>query len=256
MNNRNEHIAVWRNQVHAALVVAKKDMMIYYFKAPVLIFGVILPVFFFLAFAVGRSVPVESIVPGMLAMALFFTASAVGPLVTPWERQAKTYERLVTSPASIESILVGDILAGMTFGIVLSLVPLTLSLLATEACISSACELALGVSLGALSFASLGVLLAAPSTESPSQVMMLSNLVRLPLIFISGIFIPVSQMPVWARWLAPFSPLSYCVDLIQIGFGKSGHFPIWLDLVALPIFVTGFFLLSRRLHLRSRRKPL
>ncbi len=46
---------------------------------------------------------------------LFFTASAAGPLVTPRERSAGTYERLVTSPASLGAILAGDVLAGTVF---------------------------------------------------------------------------------------------------------------------------------------------
>jgi len=72
--------SIWSDQIHAALVIARKDMRIYYLKPPVIIFGVIFPIFFFLAFAIGRPVPVADMVPGMLAMALFFTASAVGPL--------------------------------------------------------------------------------------------------------------------------------------------------------------------------------
>ncbi len=256
MTKRDEHGVFWGSQAHAAFVVAKKDVRIYYFKAPVLIFGVIFPVFFFLAFAVGRSVPVEEVVPGMLAMALFFTASAIGPLVTPWERQAKTYERLVTSPASMEAILAGDVLAGAAFGVLLSLVPLLVGLLASGARIASVDELVLGVVLGAVAFASLGVQLAAPATESPSQVMMLSNLVRLPLIFISGVFIPIGEMPMWGRWLAPLSPLSYCTDLIRGGFGESLHFPMWLDVAALLVFGAGFFLLARCFHRRSRHKAL
>ena len=87
-------------QAHAAYVIAKKDAVIYYLKPPVVSFGIIFPLFFYLAFAAGRNVPVQHMVPGIIAMALFFTASAVGPLITPWERQARTYERLVTSPAS------------------------------------------------------------------------------------------------------------------------------------------------------------
>ena len=88
-------------QAHAAYVVAKKDAIIYYLKPPVISFGVVFPLFFYLAFAAGRNLPADAMVPGIVAMALFFTASAVGPLVTPWERQARTWERLVTSPASI-----------------------------------------------------------------------------------------------------------------------------------------------------------
>ena len=49
--------------------------------------------------------------------------------------------------------------------------------------------------LGALAFAALGVLLAARSTDTHSEVMMLSNLVRLPLIFVSGVLVPIDRMP-------------------------------------------------------------
>lgn len=254
MNQRDDHGSFLRQQAHAALVVAKKDMMIYYLKPPVLIFGVIFPVFFFLAFAVGRPVRVEAMVPGMLAMALFFTASAVGPLVTPWERRARTYERLATSPASPEAILAGDVLAGMGFGVVFSLAPLVLGLAATDSRVTGALGLILGIVLGALAFASLGVLLAAPATDNPSQVMMLSNLVRLPLIFVSGIFVPIAQMPAWGRWLAPLSPLSYCADLIRGGFGQCHYFPMWLDVVALALFAAAFFVTARCLHRLARSK--
>ena len=115
-----------RRQAHAAYVIAKKDAIIYYLKPPVISFGIVFPLFFYLAFAAGRSVPAGTMVPGIVAMALFFTASAIGPLVTPWERQARTFERLVTSPASLEAILCGDVLAGMAFGALLSFVPLLL----------------------------------------------------------------------------------------------------------------------------------
>ena len=81
--SRHERLEVWRFQVRAALVVARKDVRIYYFKPPVVTFGLVFPLFFFLAFAVGRPVPLSSLVPSVLAMALFFSVSAVGPLITP-----------------------------------------------------------------------------------------------------------------------------------------------------------------------------
>ena len=37
-----------------ALVIAKKDILIYYSKGPVIIFGILLPIFLFLAFWIGR----------------------------------------------------------------------------------------------------------------------------------------------------------------------------------------------------------
>lgn len=39
------------------------------------------------------------------------------------------------------------------------------------------------------------------------------NVVRLPMMFKSGIFIPISQLPAWGRVISWFSPVSYAVDL-------------------------------------------
>lgn len=241
-------------QARAALVIAKKDALVYYLKPPVLTFGIVFPVFFYLAFAAGRAVAPEAMVPGIVAMALFFTASAIGPLVTPWERQARTYERLATSPASLGAILAGDMLAGAFFGAALTLFPIALGVAATPAAIAHAGALALGVVFGAAAFSALGVLLAAPATDTPSQVMMLSNLVRLPLIFVSGVFVPHAQMPSWGQWLAPFSPLSYSADLIRIGFGQAAYFGAGADVAALSFFAVALLVAARLFHARARAR--
>jgi ABC-2 type transport system permease protein len=234
------------------LVVAKKDARIYYLKAPVLTFGLIFPVFFFLAFAIGRAVPPGALVPGMLAMAVFFSASAVGPLVTPWERQARTYERLVTSPASLEAILLGDLLAAAAFGAAVSLIPLGLGLAVTSARVVGPGRLLAGVVLGAIAFGALGVLLAARPTDTPSEVMMLSNLVRLPLIFVSGVFVPLAELPAWSRWVGFLSPLSYCVDLVRASLGEAALFPPWVSAGVLVGFAATFVALAALFHRRRR----
>jgi ABC-2 type transport system permease protein len=252
----SEGAHTWRWQVHGALVVTKKDILLYYLKPPVLIFGVLFPLFFYLAFTMGRPAPAQTLVPGMIAMALWFTATAIGPLVTPWERAAKTYERLITTPVSLPALLAGDVLSGLIFGVCLSLVPIALGLGFTPVFIAQPLHLAAGVGLGALTFAVLGVLLAAPPTSGPSNIMLLSNLVRLPLLFVSGIFLPISRMPVWARWLAPISPLSYTADLMRSGFGESTYFPLWLCLAMLLIFTVVFFWGACRFHQQGRHKGL
>ncbi len=65
-------------------VESRRSVEVFFMKPPVIVFGIIFPIFFFLAFAVGRPISVDKMVPGMLGMALFFRSSAVGPLVTPW----------------------------------------------------------------------------------------------------------------------------------------------------------------------------
>ena len=275
-------------QLHAAYVVAKKDALIYYLKPPVISFGIIFPAFFYLAFAAGRNVPGETMVPGITAMALFFTASAVGPLVTPWERQARTYERLVTSPASLWAILLGDTSAGALFGIALALIPLLMGAVLAGSSVASVAALAAGrappveerttvdvpfvgtvdvgdsslvaatvltgIGLGAVAFSALGVVMAARATDTPAQVMMLSNLVRLPLIFVSGVFIPLGEMPAWGQRLAPFSPRSYSADLIRYGMGGTNYFPVAVSVCALLGFAAVFLWLALVLHRRSQAR--
>jgi len=252
----SEAVQTWRRQAHGVFVIAKKNALLYYLKPPVLIFGVLFPVFFFLTFKMGRPIAPENIVPGMVAMALWFTASAVGPLVTPWERRARTYERLISSPVSLRSILTGDVVSGLVFGACLSVIPIVLGLVLTDAAVTSVLLLVAGIVLGALSFASLGVLLAAPPASSPSNIMLLSNLVRLPLLFVSGVFLPIAQMPAWARWISPISPLSYAGDLIRSGFGQGAYFPVWLSLLMLSAFTAVLFWGACRFHARWRAKGL
>jgi ABC-2 type transport system permease protein len=256
MTVRREAPQSWRRQMHGSLVILKKNARLYYLKPPVVIFGVLFPLFFFLAFKMGRPIAAENVVPGMVTMGLWFTASAVGPLVTPWERRAKTYERLISTPVSLPAILAGDVLSGFVFGACLSVVPILLGLLLTDAFVVSAPLLLGGILLGALSFASLGVLLASPPASSPSNIMLLSNLVRLPLLFVSGIFVPIAEMPAWARWIAPLSPLSYAGALIRTAFGRPAYFPVWLSLLLLSLFTLAFFLASCRFHSKWRAKGL
>jgi len=256
MTVQSETVQTCRRQFYGSLVILKKNARLYYLKPPVLIFGVLFPVFFFLAFKMGRPIPAENIVPGMVAMALWFTSSAVGPLVTPWERSARTYERLISTPVSLPAILAGDVISGFVFGACLSVVPVLLGFILTDAYVENVPLLIAGIVMGALCFASLGVLLAAPPASSPANIMLLSNLVRLPLLFVSGIFMPIGQMPVWARWIAPLSPLSYATALIRSAFGRCAFFPVWLSLLMLFLFTLAFFLASCKFHNMWRAKGL
>lgn len=238
--------------LRVALVVAKKDALIYYFKAPVLIFGVLFPVFFFVAFAMGRPMSQEAIAPSMISMAVFFTASAIGPLVTPWERSAKTYERLLSCPLSLFSIILGDAVAGFAFGLILTAVPLAIVVLLIGARVAHWYLLLPGLVLSSFCFATLGTLLSSPSARAPSKIMMLSSLVRIPLIFISGVFVPLSAMPSWTRFVSPLSPLSHCVDIVRFSFGQTSFFPVWLNYLMLTAYSVAFLVVAEGFHRRAK----
>ena len=256
MSNSRVIAPAWRRELHGVCVIARKNAMLYYFRPPIIIHGMLLPAFFFLVFVVARRATPVTAIPGILAMTLCFTASAIAPMVTPWERRSKTYERLISSPISPFSIILGDVVASACFGLLIVGMGLALGLGLTDVRLVHPVMLGWGLPLSALCFGGLGALLAAPPTNNPSQIMMLCNLVRMPLIFISGVLVPLAEMSGWSRALAPFSPLSYCADVIRGAFGAELYFPLWLDVAALTLFCLAFLLAACFFHHHARAKAL
>lgn len=223
-------------------MVTEKNMRIYYYKGSVVIFGLLFPFIMFLTFFIGRDLDLVLFFPGFLGMMLFFSASSTGPLITPWEKREKTYERLVSLPVVIESIILGDVLSGAVFGFAITTLVWLVGSYLLHLPLANPAALVAALFLGALAFAALGTLLSSPATDTPSNIMMFSNLVRLPLIFVSGIFIPLSQLGDWA-WTNLLSPLTYLVDLFHTAINGDGVYSPFLDsavlVVVILIFVVG-----------------
>jgi ABC-2 type transport system permease protein len=238
-------------QVRRAWAIAKKDIRIYYLKGPVLIFGVFMPVFLFLAFLMGsRQLPLSFLVSGLVGMTLFFTATAVSPAIFPWEGQAKTLERLASCPVTIEAIVLGDMIASVLFGIAITAVTVAIGL-ALGLPLLHGVVLVAAVLLAACCFSAIGMLLAVPPTNVPSNIMMLSSLIKFPLVFISGIFVPLEQLPAWGLALAVCSPLTYFADLVRYAFTGASHFSVSIDLAALAVFTLVFTAVTMVLHRRT-----
>lgn len=231
-------------------MIAKKDVWIYYSKGPVIIFGLLFPLFLLLAFTIGRNVTIDELFPGLMGMAVFFTSTAVGPAILPWEARSRTLERLVCLPVAVWVILFGDVLASFAFGLAISIVPLIVSV-AMGVEVEHLLVLGVGMVLAAFCFASLSILLSAyPPTDVPATVMMLSSMVRFPLVFISGIFVPVEGLPDWARAISSISPLTYFMDLARYSTTGESFYSIHIDLAVLALYAALFLLVSVRLHER------
>jgi ABC-2 type transport system permease protein len=237
------------------MVTTEKNIKIYYTKAPVLIFGILFPVFMFLSFCLGRNLDFQLFFPGLLAMSLFFTSSSAGPLITPWEKRAGTYERLLSFPVTLNTIILADIIAGMIFGITINIIVLVFSMLFLDYSIN-VLLLIVGVILGSFCFSSLGVLLASPSAPNPSNIMMLSSLIRFPLIFISGIFIPLENLKGIGKVLSYFSPITYSVDILKYSLIGKHSIPIVFDVMILLIITLIFLLCANRFHRLNLMKGL
>ncbi|MEI6841829.1 MAG: ABC transporter permease [Methanomicrobiales archaeon] len=238
------------------IVITGKNMRLYYTKPPVLMFGLLFPLFMFFAFFVGRHLDLVTFFPAFLAMMLFFTASSVAPLITPWEKREKTYERLLSYPVTQDSIIMGDVLAGAIFGIGISFLVWIASAAFVPVSITNWGLFFLAFILGTLSCAALGTLLSSPASDSPPNVMIFSNLIRFPLIFISGVFVPLQQMEGLGLALAYCSPLTYMVDLFNAAITGISVFSPLIDCSVLAGVSFVFILVGRLIQKRNMMKGM
>ena len=239
-------------QLKRSLAISKKDLSLYYLKGPVLIYGLLLPAFLFIAFAVGRELSVSFLIPGLLAMGIFFTSSAISPVIIPWETRMRTFERLVSAPIALWAIILGDIIASFLFGLFISSFILLIGIILLGLDIVNLYLIA-GTLLASFCFSSLGLLISAPPTDNPSNIMMLSNLIKLPLIFISGVFIPIAKMGSF-KIVSYISPLTYYTDLARYSAQDISYFSPTIDLLILFSFSILFFTVAVKWHKKSFTK--
>jgi ABC-2 type transport system permease protein len=235
-------------QIKRSFAIAKKNMLIYYLKGPVITFGLIFPFFLIVAYMLGRNVPVKELYPGIMGMTVFFTATSVGPAILPWEVRSQTFERLIASPVAVWSVLLGDAEASFCFGLIISIITAFIAPLIGVSIMHLA-VFSLGLLFASICFATLSILLSSyPPTDTPGNTMMLASMIKFPLVFISGVFLPIQQMPEWGRLLAYFSPLTYYTDLVRYSIDGYSYFPVLIDLAVLLIFTIVFLFASIRIH--------
>lgn len=239
-------------QLRRSLAVTKKDLFVFYLKGPVIISGILVPSFLFIAFVIGRDFSLSFLIPCLLGMGLFVTVSSIGPVVAPWETRMKTFERLVSAPIALWAIILGDIIASLLFGLFITFFIFLIGIILLGVEIVSL-SLVIGTIMAAFCFSSLGLLISAPPTDNPSNIMMLSSLVKFTFIFISGVFVPISSMGKW-KVISYISPLTYYTDLARYSVEGTNYFSPVVDLLALLGFSILFFFIAIRWHKKSLTK--
>jgi ABC-2 type transport system permease protein len=235
-------------ELNAAWAIAKKDILIYYLKPNIIVSGMLFPLFMFLAFAVGHPAAPSVMIPGLIAITILFSASSIEPVSIPIERRMKTFDRLISAPISLHAVVFGESLSGFLYSLGIAFVPLIAGLLIFGTPVVSLLPLIAGLVLTAFCFATMGTLFAAYPTESPGDIMSMLNLVRLPLIFVSGVFIPLDEIPAAGQFVTYLSPLTYGNDLIHAAFAGTTTFPPLADIAMLCLFILIFQVAANRLY--------
>ncbi len=251
--SKESRFSTFKTQLKRSFIITKKDLRIYYNKPPVLIQGIFFPIILFFAFTIGRSISPIYLISGIIAMVLFLTSTSLGPIIFPWETIRGTFERLTTCPVSIKTILIGSIWSSFIYGLLFSSIPLVLGVIFLSSGLAINYFLIIaGMILSSLVFSSFSLIISSPPIRNPGNTMILQIFIKFPLLFISPLFMPINSIAT-----AVISPITYCLDVLNIGLGEVsafGSFGLLIDILVLIGLGFGFLFLAFAIHQKTLEK--
>ncbi len=158
----------------------------------------------------GTRTYLDFFVPGLLVMGSFFSASWCGLALLDRLRSG-FINRLLVSPISRTAIVLGYSVAlivsiwwQVSVVMITAVVmgwrpPMTFEFFAVIFVVITF----IGLAFSSLSFALTFV------GQHEDAIIPVLNFVQLPMLFLSGIFLPLSVSPVWVQWAAKFNPLGW-----------------------------------------------
>lgn len=185
---------------------------------------------------------VDFFVPGILAMSIM-NAGMIG-LATNFVsfRERGILRRIKVTPLPLWQFILTRIIASLAITLIASAVLIIMAMLVWGLDVRGNWLLILGVLiLGGLSFLGIGYAIAAVSRNVETAAAY-GNAITFPMLFLSGVFIPVSSMPGWLQPIARILPLRYLVDALRqpMMYG-NGLSAIWIPvLVLVAIFAICF----------------
>lgn len=190
----------------------------------------------------------DYLVPGILAMSIMQggVVGLSGAFVVMRERGI--LRRVRATPFPLTSFIGSRVATQLLVAVLQSAILLALARLVFGLRVDarSMPALALFVVLGSLAFLAVGFFIAGVSGRQEGAVA-LAQLVSFPMLFLSGVFFPLDQSPVWLQDLAKALPLSYLADGLRQVMVHGA--PLWSerwDVLALLVTAAVGLLLAVR----------
>jgi len=236
---------MWQDQMRGVYHIAIKDMKTYYLKPPAISWGMVFPLAWTLAFYLRNPGDFAELVPGLLAMTIIFSTTAAEAVVINFELRLGTLERLLLTPLSMTSVLLGKVLGGFLFGLMMT------AIVAAGAVIYLGLQpdfvgLALISLISLMVFSSMGALFSL-SVREVFEAQTLLNLPRFLMVFLCGVVYPVSALPDGLQLFSRLLPLTYTVQGLKASFFQEQGAVLAWDLIILFLFLILFLLPATRL---------
>jgi ABC-2 type transport system permease protein len=233
--------------------ILAKDFRTYYLKPPNISWGLIFPLawtgMFFIKSGSGLE-SISSILPGVIALSILFGTTSLLAVTVTFEKKNRSFERLLLAPIPLELLMLAKTSGAILFGVVNAFVPILMAAFLVDLGHVNWLVFIPAVVLISVASTFLGLFIAVAVSEV-FEAQTFSNFFRFPMIFLCGLFFPISALPVFLKPLAYALPLTYGADMLHgaIHGGNIMSFP--LNLAILATFCGGLFMVSLR-NIRRR----
>ncbi len=185
----------------------------------------------------GGSNYFEFVAPGIMAMVVMMSLMTGLPHAISYEKDMGTLDGMLAAPTSRWSIILGKVMAQSSTGLIQGFIILLLSVVLFGVSIQGSILLVLLlIMMTVFSFVGLGILITSFADKEETATMVMMTLM-FPMMFLSGVFFPIQQMPSFMQALANFLPLTYAADALRkvmvLGAGIESILP---DVIVLAAF--------------------
>jgi ABC-2 type transport system permease protein len=208
------------HEARAAVMVWRREMIRFRNDRARMFTMLLQPLLFLFVMGTGLSSVVNTgggldfrtfLFPGVLAMSVLFSAAFAG-ISLVWDREFGFLREMLVAPVSKASIIIGKCLGGATTATLQSLVLLALAgLVGVPYQPVLLLTLLALLFLGAFMLTAMGVLLSS-RIKQIQAAMPASQLIIMPMMFLSGALFPMAHLPNWLALLTKVNPLTYVVQ--------------------------------------------
>ncbi len=223
-----------------------KDMRTYYLKPPNISWGIIFPLawtgMFFIRSGSGPD-SIPQLLPGLIAISVLFGTTSMLAVTVTFEKKNRSFERLLLAPLPFEILMLAKTSGAILFGMFNALIPVLMAHFFIDISALNWAALIPAIFLIAVASTFLGLFIAVAVSEV-FEAQTFSNFIRFPMMFLCGLFFPISSLPVFIKPLSFALPLTYGVDILHGSIHQSHIMPFSLNFVVLAAFCVGLFALS------------
>jgi ABC-2 type transport system permease protein len=187
----------------------------------------------------------QFVAPGIIAMVVMMALMTGLPHAISYEKDTGTLDGMLVAPIRRLSIIFGKVLAQTTRGMVQGLIILVLAILLFGVTVYGSLVLVfLIMFLTVFSFVGLGILITSFTDKEETATMVMMTLM-FPMMFMSGVFFPIEQMPGIMQTIANFLPLTYATTALRKVMVLGAGFPdITAEILFMVIFGIVFLLIA------------